>query len=193
MMTEKDKMLSGEFYDPNDEELTGLRVKAHKLSAEYNMTFETEEEKRKEILRELFPEASQDIYLQGPIQVDYGCFTYIGERTYANFNLTILDICPVRIGHDVFIGPNVSILTAMHPLKWQERNLYRREDGVMTDREYGKPITIGDNCWIGGNVTICGGVTIGDGCVIGAGSVVTRDIPANTLAAGNPCKVIREI
>ena len=193
MLSEKDKMLSGEYYDPNDEELIGLRVKAHRLSAEYNMTFETEEEKRKEILRELFPEASQDIYLQGPIQVDYGCFTYIGDRTYANFNLTILDICPVRIGHDVFIGPNVSILTAMHPLKWQERNLYRREDGVMTDREYGKPITIGDNCWIGGNVTICGGVTIGDGCVIGAGSVVTRDIPANTLAAGNPCKVIREI
>lgn len=193
MLSEKDKMLSGEFYDPNDEELIGLRVKAHRLSADYNMTFETEEEKRKEILRELFPEASQDIYLQGPIQVDYGCFTYIGERTYANFNLTILDICSVRIGHDVFIGPNVSILTAMHPLKWQERNLYEREDGVMTDREYGKPITIGDNCWIGGNVTICGGVTIGDGCVIGAGSVVTRDIPANTLAAGNPCKVIREI
>ena len=192
-MTEKDKMLSGEFYDPNDEELIGLRVKAHRLSAEYNMTFETEEEKRKEILRELFPEASQDIYLQGPIQVDYGYFTYIGERTYANFNLTILDICPVRIGHDVFIGPNVSILTAMHPLKWQERNLYEREDGVMTDKEYGKPIMIGDNCWIGGNVTICGGVTIGDVCVIGAGSVVTRDIPANTLAAGNPCKVIREI
>ena len=173
-MTEKDKMLSGEFYDPNDEELIGLRIKAHRLSAEYNMTFETEEEKRKEILRELFPEASQDIYLQGPIQVDYGCFTYIGERTYANFNLTILDICPVRI-------------------KWQERNLYEREDGVMTDKEYGKPITIENNCWIGGNVTICGGVTIGDGCVIGAGSVVTRDIPANTLAAGNPCKVIREI
>ena len=81
----------------------------------------------------------------------------------------------------------------MHPLKWQERNLYEREDGVMTDKEYGKPIMIGDNCWIGGNVTICGGVTIGDVCVIGAGSVVTRDIPANTLAAGNPCKVIREI
>ena len=91
------------------------------------------------------------------------------------------------------MGPNVSLLTPMHPFRFQERNIYKREDGVYTDQEYAKPITIGDNCWLAGNVTVCGGVTIGSGSVIGAGSVVTRDIPSGVLAAGNPCRVIREI
>ena len=186
-------MLSGELYDPNDPELLKLRVKAHRLSAEYNAVPETDEKKRHEILKELIGDLGKGAYLQGPIQIDYGCFTSIGERTYANFNLTILDTCPVKIGNDVFIGPNVSILTPMHPLRWQERNTYYREDGVLTDREYGKPITIGNNIWIAGNVTICGGVTIGDGSVIGAGSVVTRDIPPDSFAAGNPCRVIKKI
>ena len=192
-MKQRDIMLSGKLYDPNDSELLELRQKAHRLSSEYNSTLETDEKKRQEILKELIGELGEGAYLQGPIQVDYGCFTSIGERTYANFNLTILDTCPVKIGKDVFIGPNVSILTPMHPLRWQERNTYYREDGVLTDREYGKPITIGDNIWIAGNVTICGGVTIGSGSVIGAGSVVTRDIPPDSLAAGNPCRVIRKI
>ena len=192
-MKQKESMLSGKLYDPNDPELLKLRVKAHRLSAEYNALLETDEEKRQEILEELIGDLGKGAYLQGPIQFDYGCFTSIGERTYANFNLTILDICPVKIGNDVFIGPNVSILTPMHPLRWQERNTYYREDGVLTDQEYGKPITIGNNIWIAGNVTICGGVTIGDGSVIGAGSVVTRDIPPDSLAAGNPCRVIRKI
>ncbi|MBR6172752.1 MAG: sugar O-acetyltransferase [Eubacterium sp.] len=192
-MKQKELMLSGELYDPNDPELLKLRVKAHRLSAEYNAVPETDEKKRHEILKELIGDLGKGAYLQGPIQIDYGCFTSIGERTYANFNLTILDTCPVKIGNDVFIGPNVSILTPMHPLRWQERNTYYREDGVLTDREYGKPITIGNNIWIAGNVTICGGVTIGDGSVIGAGSVVTRDIPPDSFAAGNPCRVIKKI
>ena len=192
-MSQKEIMLKGELYDPNDDELVKLRAKAHRLCAEYNATLETEEEKRKQILNELIGELGEDAYLQGPMQIDYGCFTSIGERTYANFNLTILDTCPVKIGKDVFIGPNVSILTPVHPLRWQERNCYHREDGVLTDREYGKPITICDNTWISGNVTICGGVTIGEGSVIGAGSVVTRDVPPNSFAAGNPCRVIRQI
>lgn len=192
-MTEREKMISGNIYDPNDEELLGLRIRAHRLSAEYNSTFETEEEKRKEILKELIPDIGEGVYLQGPLQFDYGCFTSIGKNSYANFNLVVLDVCPVRIGENVFMGPNVSLLTPMHPFRWQERNYYIRKDNVVTDREYGRPITIGDNCWIAGNVTVCGGVTIGEGCVIGAGSVVTKDIPANSLAAGNPCRVIREI
>ena len=192
-MEQKELMLSGKLYDPNDLELLKLRVKAHRLSAEYNALLETDEEKRQKILEELIGDLGKGAYLQGPIQFDYGCFTSIGERTYANFNLTILDTCPVKIGNDVFIGPNVSILTPMHPLRWQERNTYYREDGVLTDQEHGKPITIGNNIWIAGNVTICGGVTIGDGSVIGAGSVVTRDIPPDSLAAGNPCRVIRKI
>ena len=104
-----------------------------------------------------------------------------------------MDCAQVTIGDNVFFGPNVSILTPVHPLRWQERNQFERKDGVITDKEYAKPISIGSNCWIAGNVTICGGVTIGEGSVIGAGSVVTRDIPPNTLAMGNPCRAIREI
>ncbi len=192
-MTEKEKMLAGELYDPSDGELTELRAKAHRLSADYNGVYETDTEKRKTILDALIPDHGAGVYLQGPVQFDYGCFTTIGENTYANFNFTCLDCCPVTIGSNVFFGPNVSILTPMHPLRWQDRNQYQKADGTMTDREYAKPITIGDNCWIAGSVTICGGVTIGAGTVIGAGSVVTRDIPAGVIAAGVPCRVIREI
>ena len=128
-----------------------------------------------------------------PVQFDYGCFTSIGTNFYANFNFTCVDCCPVTIGENVFLGPNVSLLTPIHPLRWQDRNQYVKQDGTLADKEYAKPITIGNNCWIAGNVTICGGVTIGDGCVIGAGSVVTRDIPPNSLAVGVPCHVVREI
>lgn len=192
-MTEMEKMLAGEYYDPNDQELLALRTKAHLLSQRYNRIPETEAAERAEVLKELIPDAGEGVYLQGPLQFDYGCNTTIGKNSYANFNLTVLDVCPVRIGSNVFMGPNVSLLTPMHPMRWQERNVYQREDGVWTDREYGKPITIGDNCWLGGNVTVCAGVTIGEGCVIGAGSVVVRDIPPNSLAVGNPCRVIRRI
>ena len=191
-MTEKEKMLAGELYDPNEEELLLLRRKAHKLCQEYNLLDETDEHREK-ILAELIPNKKSGLTLQGPIQFDYGAFTTFGENCYANFNFTCIDCAPVTIGDNVFFGPNVSILTPIHPLRWQERNPFVRSDGVLTDSEYAKPITIGDNCWIAGDVTICGGVTIGEGSVIGAGSVVTRDIPSNVLAVGNPCRAIREI
>ena len=190
-MTEQEKMLAGKLYDPSDKVLAALRAKAHELCQAYNHLPETDE-KRIEIIKELGI-AGTDLYLQGPIQFDYGCFTSIGARFYANFNFTCLDCCPVTIGADVFFGPNASLLTPMHPLRWQERNMYTKPDGTATDREYAKPITIGSNCWLAGNVTVCGGVTIGEGSVIGAGSVVTRDIPPHSLAAGVPCRVIREI
>ena len=190
-MTEQEKMLAGKLYDPSDKVLAALRAKAHELCQAYNHLPETDE-KRIEIIKELGI-AGTDLYLQGPIQFDYGCFTSIGARFYANFNFTCLDCCPVTIGDDVFFGPNVSLLTPMHPLRWQERHMYTKPDGTATDREYAKPITIGSNCWLAGNVTVCGGVTIGEGSVIGAGSVVTRDIPPHSLAAGVPCRVIREI
>ena len=190
-MNEKEKMLAGKIYDPSDRELASLREKAHRLCWEYNEAPE-DDPRRAEIVRELGI-AGESFYLQGPVQFDYGCFTSMGLNTYANFNLTCLDCCPVTIGDNVFFGPNVSLLTPVHPLRWQDRNPYVKPDGTPTDREYAKPITIGSNCWIAGNVTICGGVTIGEGCVIGAGSVVTRNIPANSLAAGVPCRVIREI
>ena len=192
-MNEKEKMLLGKLYDPIDDELLKLRKKAHRLCHEYNQTLEDDLEKRNKILKELGISLGSDVFLQGPIYFDYGCFISTGDKSYANFNLTILDTCPITIGKNVFIGPNVSIVAPIHPLRYQERNMYLSEKGYLTDKEYGKPITIGDNCWIAANVTICGGVTIGEGSVIGAGSVVTRSIPENSLAFGNPCKVIRKI
>lgn len=188
----KNKMLNGELYDPNDEELLALRMKCHNLCREYN-TLSDDSPRRNEILNELGMKLGNNVYLQGPIFFDYGCFISFGENSYANFNLTIVDVCPVTIGNNVFIGTGVSILTPLHPMKYKERNQYMSEKGYMTDKEYGKPITIEDNCWIASNVTICGGVTIGEGSVIGAGSVVTRSIPKNSFAAGNPCRVIRQI
>ena len=190
-MTEKEKMLAGKIYDPSDEELAGLRAKAHRLCKEYNELLETDE-RRTKIIKELGIN-SDTVYFQGPVQFDYGCFTSIGANSYANFNFTCVDCCPVTIGENVFFGPNVSLLTPIHPLCWQDRNPYLKPDGTPTDKEYAKPITIGSNCCIAGNVTVYGEVTIGEGCVIGAGSVVTRDIPPNSLAVGVPCRVIREI
>ena len=191
-MSEKEKMLAGKIYDPTDEELTILRTKAHRLSQHYNTLFE-DDDLRNTIIDELIPNKGEGLYLQGPIYFDYGIFTSFGKNCYANFNFTVLDVCPVNIGSNVFFGPNCSLMTPMHPLRWQERNIKFKDDKTAYDDEYAKPISIGDNCWIAANVVITGGVTIGEGCVIGAGSVVTKDIPANSLAAGNPCKVIREI
>lgn len=191
-MNEKEKMLAGKIYDPTDEELTKLRTKAHRLSQRYNTLFE-DDELRDIVIDELIPNKGKGVYLQGPVYFDYGVFTSFGENCYANFNFTVLDVCPVNIGNNVFFGPNCSLMTPMHPFRWQERNIKFKEDGTAYGDEYAKPINIGDNCWIAANVVITGGVTIGEGCVIGAGSVVTRNIPANSLASGNPCKVIREI
>lgn len=185
-MTEKEKMLAGKIYDPSEPELVGLRQKAHRLCLEYNQLPETDK-KRDELMRELGVAGGENAYFQGPVQFDYGCFTTVGEGFYANFNFTCVDCCPVTIGDNVFVGPNVSLLTPVHPFRWQDRNPYKKPDGTVTDKEYARPITIGDNCWIAGNVSVCGGVTIG------AGSVVTRDIPPHSLAAGVPCRVIREI
>ena len=191
-MTEKEKMLAGKIYDPSEPELVGLRQKAHRLCLEYNQLPETDK-KRDELMRELGVAGGENAYFQGPVQFDYGCFTTVGKGFYANFNFTCVDCCPVTIGDNVFVGPNVSLLTPVHPFRWQDRNPYKKPDGTVTDKEYARPITIGDNCWIAGNVSVCGGVTIGEGSVIGAGSVVTRDIPPHSLAAGVPCRVIREI
>ncbi|MDE7157999.1 MAG: sugar O-acetyltransferase [Clostridiales bacterium] len=192
-MTERDKMLAGKLYDPSDKELYTRRVLAHNLCTKYNVTLESNEKKRAKILKQLLPNAKQGTFLQGPVYFDYGDNTYLGENFFANFHFTVLDCCPVHVGDNVFVGPNVSILTPVHPFRYQQRNIRMHEDGTAFDYEYAKPITIGNNCWLAGNVTVCGGVTIGDGCVIGAGSVVTRDIPPNSLAVGNPCRVLRQI
>lgn len=190
-MTELEKMIAGKIYDPNDSELLTMRTYAHKMCNRYNRTDE-DDPTRTETL-EMLLNNPNGVYLQGPIFFDYGEFTTFGKSCYANFNFTVLDCAPVKIGDNVFFGPNVTIATPMHPLLADERNMYARSDGVLTDKEYAKPITIKSNCWIASNVVICGGVTIGEGSVIGAGSVVTRDIPDGVLAAGNPCKVIRKL
>lgn len=191
-MNEKEKMLAGKIYDPSDEELTKMRLKAHKLCQRFNSLFE-DDKQRKALLDELIPNQGERLFLQGPIYFDYGVNTSFGTDCFANFNFTVLDICPVTIGDNVFFGPNCTIASPVHALMWQERNVKFKEDGTVYDDEYGKPVTIGSNCWIASGVTILAGVTIGEGCVIGAGSVVSRDIPPNSLAVGNPCRVIREI
>ena len=192
-MTEQEKMLAGKLYDPTDEVLSRLRMKAHRLSQDYNRLYDDEEAERVRILKELLPNCGTGSYLQGPIYFDYGVFTSIGKNSFANFNFTVLDTCPVRIGDNVFFGPNCTLATPMHPLRYQERNMKRKPDGTLYDDGYGRPITIESNCWIASNVVVVGGVTIGEGSVIGAGSVVTKDIPPHSLAVGNPCKVIRRI
>ena len=192
-MTEKEKMLAGMLYDPSDSELTAMRIKARKLARRYNQTDEDEPEKQEAILRELLPETAALPALMAPVHFDYGCHTTFGRFCDVNFNFTCLDVCPVHIGENVLIGPNVTIATPLHPLLAEERNVRQRPDGSFYNLEYASPIVIEDNCWLAAQVVVCGGVTIGEGSVIGAGSVVTRDIPARSLAAGNPCRVIRAL
>lgn len=190
-MNETEKMLAGKLYDPFVPELIARRKRAHHLCFLYNQT-EEGDPKRHEIMAELFPDA-EGLYLQGPIFLDYGTLIRFGKNCYANFNFTAIETCEIEIGDNVYMGPNVTLASATHPLCYEERNTYQRDDGEWTDREYGRPIRIGSNCWLASGVTVCGGAEIGDGCVIGAGSVVTHSIPANSFAAGNPCRVIREI
>lgn len=193
-MTEKEKMFAGKVYDPFTEGMPEERTRAHALCKAYNDTVETDAEKREAILRELMPNRGKGVYLQGPIYFDFGTHISMGDGSFANFNFTVLDEGEVKIGKNVFIGPNVSILTPIHPLCYQDRNsFFNEKTGNVTNLERAGGVTIGDNCWLGGNVTVCPNVHIGEGCVIGAGSVVTRDIPKNSLAVGVPCRVIREI
>ena len=191
-MTEEKKMLNGQIYDGSEDFLFKARLRAHKLCKQFSNEDE-DSPKRFKLLDEIFPHHGRNLTISGDLIVDYGTYTFWGDDCYANFNLTILDTCPVKIGKNVFIGTGVSIVTPLHPLRYQERNIFLSDKGYYTDKEYAKPITIEDNCWIASNVTICGGVTIGKGSVIGAGSVVVKSIPKNSFAAGNPCHVIREI
>ena len=190
-MNEFEKMLAGKIYDPNQPDLAKLRCDAHDFCLDFNL-LKDRDPKKIEMLQKMWPNA-KDLYLQGPIFFDYGINTSFGEQCYANYNFCVVDCCPVKIGNHVYFGPNVSILTPMHPFLAKERNGYIHEDGYLTDKEYAKPITIEDDVWICGNVTIVGGVTIGHDTVIGAGSVVTRNIPSGVLAFGNPCRVIRKL
>ncbi|WP_240541815.1 sugar O-acetyltransferase [Bifidobacterium simiarum] len=191
--SELEEMLAGKLYDASDPELDRLRTTSADLCSKFNALPRGATAERKAVLDELLPHHGEGLDILGPVFFDYGIHTTFGDRVFANFNFTVLDCAPVTIGDDVLFGPNVSLLPPMHPLRWQDRNVRRREDGTAYDYEYGLPIVIGSNCWFGGNVTVLGGVTIGDGCVIGAGAVVTRDIPPNSVAVGNPARVIKTI
>ena len=192
-MTEEQKIFAGKLFCPGDPALRALKLKAHNLCTRYNATFEDETEIRTVLLSELFGSLGAGSFLQGPIYVHYGCHTTIGDRFFGNFNLTVQDDADVYIGDDCNFGPNVTIVTPLHPMVAAERTRLRTADGTERRLCWARPVRIGNQCWFGAGVTVCPGVTVGDGCVIGAGSVVTRDIPANSFAAGVPCRVIRPI
>lgn len=184
MRTERDKMLAGELYDPLDDQLSQERRRARLLLERLNRTRDDEEAERASLLRELIPSSGSDLWIQTPFFCDYGTNIILGDKVFFNFNCVVLDVAQVRIGSRVLFGPNVQIYAATHPMGAAQRS---------TGLELGKEIEIGDDVWVGGSAVICPGVHIGARSVIGAGSVVTKDIPEGVFAAGNPCRVIREI
>lgn len=193
MTSEERKIMSGTLFCPGDPELRAIKLKAHKLNQDYNRLYEDETKAREAILQDLLGSIGQGTFLQGPITFHYGCHTTIGNNVFINFNFTVQDDACVTIGDDCSFGPNVTIVTPIHPMLPDERKAMMDKDGIPRHMCYAKPVTIGHDCWFGANVVVCPGVTVGDNCVIGAGSVVTKDIPANSFAAGNPARVIRPI
>ena len=183
MKTEIQKMLAGELYDPLDPELCAKRQRARDLCQAMNATREDQKEERGRIISSLLGKET-DVWIQPPFFCDYGWNILVGEKVFFNFNCVILDVMPVEIGSNVLFGPSVQVYTATHPIKAAERRLWL---------EAGKPVNIGSDVWIGGGAIICPGVNIGDRTVIGAGSVVTKDIPSDVVAVGNPCRVLRSL
>lgn len=183
MKSEKEKMLSGENYLATDKELVQERIKAKKLLHKINVTEYWVNKNTRKLIAELLPNSKNVVHIEPPFHCDYGYNIECGENVFFNVNCLVLDTMKVKIGTNVLFGPGVHIYTATHPLNKIERRTV----------ESAKPVTIGDDCWIGGQVVICPGVTISSGCVIGAGSVVTKDIPEDSLAVGNPAKVIRKL
>ena len=184
MRTEKEKMLAEDLYRASSPELREDARKSRQLTRLFNETTEEQQEYRKTLLKEMFKATGENIYIEPPFRCDYGTNTTIGNNFYANFDCVFLDVAPIVIGENVMFGPKVNLLTPGHPIDAVIRN---------SGLEFGKKITIGDNVWIGGNAVVNPGVTIGNNTIIGSGSVVTKDIPDNVIAAGNPCKIIREI
>jgi maltose O-acetyltransferase len=183
MRSEREKMLAGELYDPLDLELVAGRDRARDLCQELNATRERDKEQRRRILLELFGSGGDSVWMQPPFFCDYGSNILLGKKCFFNFNCIVLDVCEIKIGDFTLFGPAVQVYTATHPMNAELRR----------SQEFAKPIQIGSDVWVGGGAIICPGVKIGDRAIIGAGSVVTRDVPAGVFAAGNPCRVIREI
>lgn len=182
--TEKEKMLAGELYQAFGEELFGERQRAKAHCRRFNATTEDQVPEREAALREMLGSCGKNPFIEPSFRCDYGYNIHVGDNFYANYDLIILDVCEVRIGHNCMIAPRVSIFTAAHPLDAPTR---------ISGWEFGKPITIGDNVWIGGHAVINPGVTIGNNVVIAAGAVVTRDVPDNVVVAGVPARVIRKL
>ena len=181
-MTEKEKMQAGEWFSPNDEELVRDRARARHLTHRLNVALKDKDATYLATLRELCPRV--EAMIRAPFHCDYGYNISIGKGSYVNFNCVFLDLGPIRLGQRCLIGPGVQLLTAVHPMNAAER---------ATGKEKGAGIEIGDDCWLGGGLIVCPGVAIGDRSVIGAGAVVTRDIPADSVAVGNPARVIRTL
>lgn len=184
-MTDKEKMQRGMLYLPGDEEIMEEQVKCLDKLYDYNTTRPTDFKKREKLLKEMFAEIGEGCYIEPPFHANFGGkHCHFGKNVYANFNLTMVDDTDIYVGDNTMFGPNVVISSAGHPILPQLReNAY----------QYNIPVRIGNNCWLGAGVVVVPGVTIGDNTVIGAGSVVTKDIPANVVAVGNPCRVLREI
>jgi maltose O-acetyltransferase len=183
MATERQKMLAGELYDPMDGELVAARSRARTLCETLNGLPDADQDGRRALLRDLFGRGGETVWMQPPFFCDYGCNIELGERVFFNFNCVVLDVCRVSIGDFTLFGPGVQILTPMHPWNAEARRRH----------EFGKPVEIGSDVWVGGGAIILPGVRIGSRAVIGAGSIVTRNIPEDMFAAGNPCRVIRAI
>lgn len=192
-MTEEERIFSGKLFASEVPELVAKKEKAHRLSQDYNNLYESDAEARRHILQELLAEIGEETRMLGPVRFHYGCHTRVGSHCFMNFNFTVQDDAKVTIGNHCSFGPNVTIVTPLHPMLPDERRGMLCSDGEERFLCYAKPVTIGDDCWFGANVVVCPGVTIGENCVIGAGSVVTKSIPANSFAAGVPARVIRTI
>ena len=193
MTNEEKKIFAGELFCPGDPELKAIKLRSHKLSQQYSALAEDQVEERNALIQQIVGEMGPGCFFQGPVFFHYGTHTKIGKSLFCNYNFTVQDDAPVTIGSHCDFGPNVTIVTPIHPMIPEERKAMRTGAGEVKRLCYAKPVTIGDDCWIGANAIICSGVTIGEGCVIGAGSVVVKDIPPHSFAAGNPCRVIREI
>jgi maltose O-acetyltransferase len=180
MKTEREKMLAGELYDAQDAQLVAGRRRARRLTRELAQ-LDTDDPRYRGVLHELLGAGAETAFVTPPFFCDYGTHIELGEKVYFNFNCVLLDVCAIRIGARTLVGPAVQIYTALHPMDAVLRRV----------QEHGAPVTIGEDVWIGGGAIVLPGVTIGDRAVIGAGSVVTRDVPADMFAAGNPCRVIR--
>lgn len=184
-MSEKDKQHTGEVYFPGDPEILEEQIQYQEKLYDYNQTRPSEQEKRTNLLKEMFAEIGENCYIEPPFHANFGGHhCHFGKNVYANYNLTAVDDTHIYVGDNAMIAPNVILASAAHPLDPEERR---------KGYQYNQPVHIGKNCWLGAGVIVVPGVSIGDDTVIGAGSVVTKDIPSGVVAVGNPCRVIKEI